>query len=165
VEFRTETDIAVHPVLLPQERLEDFRRHVVLVFTNIKRKAAEVVAKQLRRLGENTATLCAMRDMAHEGRRLLAGGAPLREFGDLLDEAWRAKHSLDSSISNPTIDAMYEAGKKAGAWGGKLLGAGGGGFMMFFASPDAHPRIRQAFADHHVPDIQVNAPGSKIIYG
>ena len=88
----------------------------------------------------------------------------MQEFGELLHEAWTAKRSLDGGVSNAEIDDLYQTGLNAGAWGGKLLGAGGGGFMLFFAPPEAHPMLREVFAGKQLLDVKVNAPGAQIIF-
>lgn len=164
VEFRTEKDIAVNRLPLSPQRLVEFEAHLFLVFTGIKRKASEVVAKQLARVGQNKSVLQTMRAMVHEGAKILTDGRPLNEFGDLLHQAWQAKRSLDGGVSNGEIDTIYEQGRSSGAWGGKLLGAGGGGFMLFFAPPEAHPRLEKIFADRQLLKVRINAPGSQIIF-
>jgi len=164
VEFRTEKDITVNRVALSPQRLTEFEAHVFLVFTGIKRKASEVVAKQLARVDQNKSVLHTMRAMVPEGAKILTDGRPLSEFGDLLHQAWQAKRSLDGGVSNGEIDAIYEQGRSAGAWGGKLLGAGGGGFMLFFAPPDAHPKLEKIFANRQLLKVRINAPGSQIIF-
>jgi D-glycero-alpha-D-manno-heptose-7-phosphate kinase len=164
VEFRTERDIVVNRVPLSPQRLAEFQDHLFLVFTGITRKASDVVAHQLKRVDQNLPALRNMRKMVYEGFDLLVDNRPLREFGELLHRAWEAKRSLDGGISNSEIDLIYRQGIEAGAWGGKLLGAGGGGFMLFFAPPDAKVRLQKAFADRQHLEVKLNAPGSQIIF-
>ena len=164
IEFRSEKDIAVQPVPLSSARLREFEAHLFIVFSGVKRKAADVVAKQLKRVDQNHATLKAMRAMAYQGHELLTSERPLRQFGELLHHAWEAKRSLDGGVSTAEIDGIYQAGLDAGAWGGKLLGAGGGGFILFFAPPGAHARLKLAFAARQVLQVKLNAPGSQIIF-
>ena len=164
IEFLREDDIRVHPVVLPRDRLEEFHRHLVLVYTGITRRAADVVEQQLRRLSENRATLRRMRAMADRGWGVLTSARPLSEFGELLHEAWQAKRGLDGSVSNPEIDRLYQTGIGAGALGGKLLGAGGGGFLAFFAPPESRASLRAALAPHPILDFAIGAPGSEIIF-
>ncbi len=164
VEFRTEKDFIVNRVPLPPQLLADFQSHLFLVFTGITRKASDVVALQLKRVDQNLPALCSMRKMVYEGHDILVAGRPLREFGELLHQAWEAKRGLDGGISNPEIDEIYAAGRKAGAWGGKLLGAGGGGFMLFFAPPETHAKLRHVFTGRQILDVKINAPGSQIIF-
>jgi D-glycero-alpha-D-manno-heptose-7-phosphate kinase len=164
IEFRTEDDIAVTRIPISPERMREFEQHLFVVFTGIKRKAADVVAGQLTRMPGNGSTLSQMRRMVDQGWKILTGSGPLGEFGELLDQAWQAKRSLDQGVSNVQIDEMYRLGTASGALGGKLLGAGGGGFLLFFAPPEAHGRLAQAFADRQVLPVKINAPGSQIIF-
>jgi D-glycero-alpha-D-manno-heptose-7-phosphate kinase len=164
VEFRTETDIAVQRVPISPARMHEFEEHLFIVFTGIRRKASEVVAAQLQKVGDNRAVLQRMRLMVDEGWDILTSGRPLSAFGELLHEAWMAKRSLDGGVSKAEIDALYDAGLHAGALGGKLLGAGGGGFLLFFAPPERHPALRAAFRELQTLEVKINAPGSQIIF-
>jgi len=164
VEFRTETDIVVNRVPLPPRRLAEFQEHVFLVFTGITRKASDVVAHQLKRVEQNLPALRAMRAMAQTGYEILVDQRPLQQFGALLHHAWEAKRTLDGGVSNAEIDSIYQQGLQAGAWGGKLLGAGGGGFMLFFAPPEVHPKLCAVFAGRQILKVKLNAPGSQIIF-
>ncbi|MGK7958616.1 MAG: GHMP kinase [Crocosphaera sp.] len=164
VEFRTEEDIVVNRVSISPQRLAEFESHLFIVFTGIKRRASQVVEKQLKRVGDNTETLKNMRKMVDQGWNILTSNQSLAAFGELLDKAWVAKRSLDTVISNPEIDRMYQLGQEAGAWGGKLLGAGAGGFMLFFAPPEVHPKLAKAFANHQILSVKINAPASQIIF-
>ncbi|MEB3228198.1 MAG: GHMP kinase [Synechocystis sp.] len=164
VEFRTENDIIVNRVTMSPQRMAEFESHLFIVFTGIKRKAANVVEKQLKRVGDNTETLKLMRRMVDQGWDILTSNQCLSAFGKLLDDAWQAKRSLDQSISNADIDRLYQQGREAGAWGGKLLGAGAGGFMLFFAPPEVHPQLTKTFANQQILSVKINAPGSQIIF-
>ncbi|MGA2865442.1 MAG: GHMP kinase [Verrucomicrobiota bacterium] len=164
VEFRTENDFVVNRVPLSPRRLAELERHLFLVFTGIKRKASEVVAPQLQRLPQNTPALRAMRAMVYDGHDILTSDRPWRQFGELLHRAWEAKRTLDGGVSNAEINETYERGRQAGAWGGKLLGAGGGGFLLFFAPEEAHPKLRETFSSHQLLQVKLNAPGSQIIF-
>jgi D-glycero-alpha-D-manno-heptose-7-phosphate kinase len=164
IEFRGEDDIVVHRVPLAPARRQEFEQHLFIIFTGIRRRAAEVVAKQLTRVAENGETLRRMRAMVDEGWNILTSNRPLTEFGTLLDRAWQAKRSLHGSISNGEIDRLYELGCSSGALGGKLLGAGGGGFLLLFAPPEAHAGLRHAFEAYHGLSMHIDAPGSEIIF-
>jgi D-glycero-alpha-D-manno-heptose-7-phosphate kinase len=164
IQFRTESDIAVQRVAIPPARLAELEQHLFIVFSGIRRKASEVVAKQLRRVAENNSLLHSMHEMVHEGYDILTNNRPWRQFGELLHRAWVAKRGLDTGVSTSEIDEIYERGLRAGAWGGKLLGAGGGGFIVFFAPPAARGALGAAFANHQLLSVKLNAPGSQIIY-
>lgn len=163
-EFRAEDNILVHRVPMPPARIEEFEQHLVVVFTGITRRAADVVGKQLARVGDNSATLQRMRAMVDQGWNILTSGRSLEHFGALLHESWQAKRSLDSGVSGDEIDTLYQRGIDAGAFGGKLLGAGGGGFLLFFAPPEKHASLRAAFGDRQTVSVCINTPGSQIIY-
>ncbi|MBD2436140.1 GHMP kinase [Nostoc sp. FACHB-110] len=164
VEFRAEDDIIVNRLSISPQRLQEFEQHLFIVFTGIRRKAADVVEQQLQKVKSNTDTLKNMRYMVDEGWDILTSNKSLSEFGDLLHCAWLAKRSLDGGISNPEIDKIYHMGIEAGAWGGKLLGAGAGGFMLFFAPPELHKKLHITFANHQILTTKTNSPGSQIIF-
>src|SRR5207302_6983424 len=106
-----------------------------------------------------------MLQMVDEAEAIIASSShPLEEFGRLLHESWKLKRALTKNISNASIDEIYEAGRSAGALGGKLLGAGGGGFILFFAKPKDQPKIKEKLKKYlHVPFNFENS-GSQIIY-
>lgn len=164
IEFRAEDDIVVHRLGLRPERRTEFERHLFMVFTGITRKAVDVASRQLARVKENEGTLQTMRKMVDVGWNILTSNRDLSEFGALLHEAWSAKRSLDAGVSNEAIDEMYDAGRNAGAFGGKLLGAGGGGFMLFFAPPECHYRLVEAFGVYHTCPVRIDAAGAEIIF-
>ena len=97
-------------------------------------------------------------------RDILTLGRDLNAFGELLHKAWEIKKSLESSISNPSIDEFYERGLRAGALGGKLLGAGGGGFLLFFCEPHLQDRLRHELAELTELPFQLEPEGSKVIH-
>lgn len=155
---------SVQPIPLTRSRLESFERHALLFFTGITRSASQVAAEQLGRLGSNGRSLEEMQHLVEEGCRLLGGDGSFREFGELLHESWMLKRSLARSVSNEKIDRAYAAAREAGAYGGKLLGAGAGGFLLVFADPDRHERIKAALADLlHVP-VKLESTGSQVIF-
>ena len=164
IEFRGEDDILVHRVPIRPARLRELEQHLFIIFTGIKRKATDVVAKQLAHVNENRNTLRRMRTMVDQGWDILTSNRSLTEFGKLLHTAWQSKCSLDCGISNGEVDRLYELGLSMGALGGKLLGAGGGGFLLFFAPPEAHDKLRHTFATYHNLRAHINAPGSEVIF-
>jgi D-glycero-alpha-D-manno-heptose-7-phosphate kinase len=164
LEFRSESDILVHRVPLASERIREIEKHVFLVFTGIKRRAAEVEKMKIQGLSDHLPTLQSMRRLVDAGYGVLTGNGSLSEFGRLLHRAWIAKRSLEGSVSNPVIDELYRRGLAAGAWGGKLLGAGGGGFLLFIAPPETHAALRAAFHGEEPIPMRVNAPGSEVIF-
>jgi D-glycero-alpha-D-manno-heptose-7-phosphate kinase len=163
-EFRAEDDIRVHPVSLPPMRLKELENHLLLVFTDIKRRAVDVEKQKVGGLAANLDNLAAMRKMVDQGYDFLTAPGSLEQFGHLLNDAWQAKQKLGNSVSNGEIESMYQAGLAKGAWGGKLLGAGGGGFLLFCAPPESHAAICSALPGKHRIDVTLAAPGASVIF-
>lgn len=164
IEFRTTRDITVHRVPFSQSRMEEFQGHLIAFFTGIRRRAGEVAAKQIKKVNANQQRLSRMRAMVDDGYNIITGVGGLERFGQLLHEGWCLKRELDDGVANDTIHQLYEAGMSAGAWGGKLLGAGGGGYFLFFAPPERHAEIRKRLSHLVELPIRINAPGSHIIH-
>ena len=119
-----------------------------MVFTGLSRIASEVAGAQIANLDKKKRHVKTMTGMVDEALAVLnAPNRPLNEIGELLHEAWMLKRELTDKISNPMIDEIYEAGRGAGAIGGKLLGAGGGGFMVFFVPPEKRQAVRDKLSD------------------
>jgi D-glycero-alpha-D-manno-heptose-7-phosphate kinase len=164
VEFHSEDNITVNRVCLCPERFRELQDSMVMVFTGIKRRAESVEREKISRVEQSQGHLRRIFAMVEHGYTLLTGTGPLSAFGELLNKAWTQKRGLSSSVSNPQIDAMYDRGIAAGAIGGKLLGAGGGGFMLFFVPPEVQPRFRRQMADYCEITFALNAPGSYIVH-
>jgi len=164
VEFLSDGEIRVTPLTLHPERLAALNSHLMLFFTGIKRTAATIAESYASDVQSVEKQLRSMASMVDEAFRILAGNSDLAAFGKLLHEAWRAKRSLSKQVSNRIIDEIYATARSAGALGGKLLGAGGGGFMLLFADPADHERIREKLARLvHVP-FRFERAGSRIIF-
>lgn len=164
IEFRRGPEIVAHRVPLASTRMAEFEQHLLMLFTGIRRRASHLAERQVQRISLNLERLAAMRRMVDEGHRILLGNGSLEPFGELLHRAWEAKASLDPSISNGVISEIYRAGREAGATGGKLLGAGGGGFMLFFVTPERRAAVRMALAHLEEVPVAVNAAGTRILH-
>jgi D-glycero-alpha-D-manno-heptose-7-phosphate kinase len=162
VTFSGEDGIAVRPLAVPRDRRDALFAHLLLVFTGFARSASEAAEDQARALPGHHAELQALKQCAEEACRVLEGDRPLGEVGRLLHESWTLKKRLSPRISNGRVDAWYEQARALGASGGKLLGAGGGGFMLFFAPPDAHARLVERLGLIHVP-FRVDDAGAAIL--
>jgi Predicted kinase related to galactokinase and mevalonate kinase len=164
IHFLPGGNFKVEPVILPQERKRNLGRHLMLFFTGFVRFASEVAKSQVDNIDKRIRELQRMRQMVDEGVDILVGGRDLKLFGELLHDCWQHKRSLSDQVSTDEINAIYEKARAAGAIGGKLLGAGGGGFIIFFVEPDKQPAVRQALSDLiHVP-FHFESGGSQIIY-
>ncbi len=164
IEFRGMGNFVVNRIPFTADRLQEFEDHLLVLFTGIKRRAEDLAKAQVKRAAVNLDRLLAMRKMVDDGFAILAGGKPLSRFGELLHESWMQKRALDTGISNSTIDQLYDAGMAAGALGGKLLGAGGGGFLCFFVPPEKRAAVQEALRELVQVDFRVNAPGTHVVH-
>lgn len=165
ITFGLGSRLEVDPIILPEMRLKDFQDSLLLCFTGFSRVASEVAAEQISAIKSGQTSLSTFSDLTRAAIRVLCSPTSnLREFGQLLNEQWKLKRGLARNVSSPEIDQIYETGLKAGAVGGKLLGAGSGGFMLFFAHPDDHIRIKSALASKMFVNFRFEDTGSKIVY-
>jgi D-glycero-alpha-D-manno-heptose-7-phosphate kinase len=165
VDFGGPHEIQVKPFILAPERLAALEGRIMLFFTGLARTASHVAKTQIEMIPKRKAELQRMAELTDQAQAILCDAKrPLTEFGELLHEQWLVKRAMSPSITTPDIDSIYEAGMKAGARGGKLLGAGGGGFIMFLVEPDEQARVSSAMSGLlHVP-IRFDYLGSQIVY-
>ncbi len=162
--FHQSGEISVIPITIGHERIKELDAHLMLFFTGIRRTASEVVASYSDNFNARRRQLRVLQDLVEEGVNVLNSGKDLHEFGELLHEGWQMKRGISDAISNSTVDSMYDAARSAGAVGGKLSGAGGGGFMLLFVPPERQARVLEAFKHLvHVP-FQFESAGSQIIF-
>jgi len=166
INFEVDGTIEVKRVLTPPSRLADLEQHLALYFTGFSRTASEIAQEQVRLTPQRKQELDTMLQMVDEAEAIITSpGRSLDEFGRLLHEGWQIKRSLTQKITNANIDEIYEAGLSAGALGGKLLGAGGGGFMLFFVSPERKAALRARLKKLvHVPFGFSNKGSHVVVY-
>lgn len=154
----------VIPMDLARKRQNDFENHLLLFYTGISRFSAEAAADTIKNIPKKNANLHRIQEMVDEGCEILQSDGDLNDFGLLLHEGWQLKRGLSTKISSDSIDDIYARAIKAGATGGKLLGAGGGGFLLFFAPPERHEGIKNALDGLlHVP-IKIDNSGATVLY-
>lgn len=165
IEFSGGDQIKVSPLILDSARLDELQRHMLLFYTGVPRIASEVAAEQIRNIPDRGKELTAMLAITDEAERRISGSADfLNDFGKLLHESWTLKRSLSSRITTPFIDEIYSAARDAGAIGGKLLGAGSGGFFLVYAAPERQQEIKEKLAKLPNVNFKFERDGSKIIY-
>jgi D-glycero-alpha-D-manno-heptose-7-phosphate kinase len=163
VDIRTDGSFEVSPLVVRADRLADLQRHLLLLYTGLSRTASEIAAEQVATMGSKTAELKAMREMVDEGERILVGTGDLRDFGRLLDESWKLKRQLSSKIAPGFVNEIYDTALRAGANGGKLLGAGGGGFMLIFVQPERRAAVLKSLDGLLPVPFQFERGGTQIV--
>ncbi len=168
IEFKQDST-QIRPVVTTQSKMEAFESHLLLFYIGLTRHASEILKEQMERTRSqvNDEHLKRMHEMVFEAEAIISGEKEeymMSMLGKLLDESWLLKKQLSSKISNPVIDLAYEAAKNAGAYGGKLCGAGSGGFLAFLVSPERQEAVKSALHMHMAVPIRLEKDGSTIIY-
>ncbi len=164
IDFWGERNFRVSPIMITAERLELLQSHLMLFFTGLSRDASEIAADQISAIPQRVQELKAMHQMVDEAIRILNGSGDLLEFGRLLEESWKLKRQLSDKISTPHIDAMYETAQRAGCVGGKLLGAGGGGFLLLFVRPEQQERVRSGLKGLLEVPFRFETVGAQVVF-
>ncbi len=164
IEFNTDDSFNVTPILLNPEKLRELQSHFMLYFTGVTRVASDVAANQIKNIRNVSSHYKKIRELVDEALTIIEGPtASIFELGKLLHDSWLLKRELSNSVTNPKIDNIYQSGLDAGAIGGKILGAGGGGFILFFASPETQQKIRERLKHLIEVPFRFESEGSKIV--
>jgi len=163
MEFSPSGGISIRPMTLRQECIEELNSHLMLFYTGIVRTASNIAKSYVKNIEKRKQQLRIMNDLLKESTVVLNKGRNISEFGGLLHEAWQAKRSLSKKVSNSNVDEIYNMARSSGAIGGKLTGAGGGGFMLLFVPPEKQKKVRESLKTLiHVP-FKFEVSGSQII--
>ena len=162
--FHPNHKVSIDHLHLPHHQIENFFESTLLFWTTLTRDSGSVLKEQRENTGGRLCELSAMRDMATRISDVVSGGMDGPVIGQILNEGWQLKKQLASSISTPRIDDWYQRAIEAGAYGGKLCGAGGGGFLLFVCSPADKPKIRTALAELTDVPICYESQGSSVVY-
>jgi len=164
IRFNPDETVYVDPIICSPETREALFSNLMMFFTGWSRPASSILRKQKKATVDKIEVLTKMRDLTRSVNKVLSSGRDLDEFGRLLHGNWMLKRELAGGISNSKIDAYYEHARKAGALGGKLLGAGGGGFLLFYVKRQNHHSVRHALSGLMEIKVKFEPQGSKIIY-
>lgn len=164
IDFEPTGAINVSPIILPAHRKEALRSHLMLCFTGVSRIASDIAKSKIENLEKRSIELKRMRAQVDEAITILQSpSTSIEDFGRMLHDSWQLKRSLSPQVSTPHIDELYAEARQAGALGGKILGAGGGGFLLLFARPKDQPAIRARLERLvHVP-FNFDDSGSRIV--
>lgn len=158
-------DFSVHPIVITPERKKELDENLLLFYTGIQRFSSEIQADTFATPEDKTQHLKDMLELVDEAENILCNNTTsLNEFGKLLDATWKLKRGTGAKVSNGSIDEQYAAGIKAGALGGKLLGAGGGGFLLFYCEKEKQAALMKAMEQLMVVPFSFENEGTQILY-
>ena len=164
IDFHPDDSFNISPVIINKDLVEQLQSHMLLFFTGLSRFSSDIARDKVSNFTNRFQELTQIKEMVDEGMSILQSpSTPIMDLGKLMHESWKLKRSLSVKVSTPKIDEIYEAGIKAGAIGGKILGAGGGGFMLFFAEPKNHKKIREHLKSLVHVAFHFDDVGSKIV--
>lgn len=164
IDFSADDKINVRPITVDPKRIELLQDHLMLCFTGLSRTASEIAGEQIKQTPNRVKELNEMMGLVDEAIKVLGSDADICDFGRLLHESWQIKRGLTDKISTPVTDELYETALKAGAVGGKVMGAGGGGFMVFFVKPELRNRLKAALKGTLRVPFRFENTGSQIIF-
>jgi D-glycero-alpha-D-manno-heptose-7-phosphate kinase len=164
LQFERDGSVTVEPVDCSSETVRELDRRLLIFFSGMTRNARDILASQQRSVTDNLDSLAELSDIARRMRDILTSGGDLDEIGLLLHNAWEHKKALEPSVTRPELDAMYERGRRAGALGGKILGAGGGGFLILYCRPELQGALRSELAELAETPFSMVSDGTRVVY-
>lgn len=164
IRFLQNNTFEVNALNISKNRISDLEKNLLLLYTGESRMGGAVAAKVISSLKQNASHLKKLASMVDKAAQILIGDHSLEDFGGLLHESWMLKRELADCISNGMVDEIYQNALKHGALGGKLLGAGSKGFMLFYIPLEKQAAVKKALSNYLWVPIQLNSEGSSIIY-
>ena len=162
-QFNPDDSVLVRPLAMGKEKREELEKRLLLLFTGVERSSGSIHEVQDASVADHLEGYQRVREYAYSAYDLLSEG-DYEGLGKLMGENWAVKRTFAPGITNPQIDAIYERAIKAGALGGKLQGAGGGGFMLFLVPPDKRAEVLKALSDYRVEEVKVDPFGARVAY-
>lgn len=153
------------PIEISHKSKKQFNENLLLIFTGFSHFSGEVSVAQQNNIPHKISELNEMKSLVAEGEKILVSGTDLDDFGKLLDYTWQLKRTLSDRISTDEIDELYSAARKAGALGGKILGAGSGGFMLLYVPQERRIDVEKIFDPSRIIPFEFEDDGTKLIYG
>ena len=164
IKFNKDGSLTVEPLILTNDRKETLNNHLMLFFTGFSRIASEIAESKIANLSKKADELHAMRSMVDDAIDILSSRQDIRTIGELLHDGWEYKRRLSDKVSTTAIDDLYLRARNSGAIGGKLLGAGGGGFMLLCVEPQNQARVRAALSELVEVPFKFDSTGSQVVY-
>ena len=164
IRFHPSGQVSVDPVICQAETKRALEGSMLLFYTGMTRAASQVLSEQKSNTDRKRETLREMRNLAYKLKGILEANRGMKEVGDLLHEGWLLKKTVASGVSVPQIDEWYDRARSAGAWGGKILGAGGGGFLLVLCPAEKQAKVRAELKELREEPVRLESFGSKIIF-
>jgi D-glycero-alpha-D-manno-heptose-7-phosphate kinase len=163
IDLKQDGSFEVRPISASRARLKSLESHILMFYTGVARNASDIAAAQVRTINQHKAELTEMHRMVGQANDLVVSGDTIG-FGKLLHESWQIKRGLSDKIAPAFVDDIYQRARGAGAIGGKLLGAGGGGFMLFVVRPNDHIKVLSALSELLLVPIKFESSGTQIVF-
>ncbi len=164
ITFHKNGEITLKPITLSSKRIKELENHLMLFYTGIPRIASKVAKSYVKKIKTREKQLSIMQDSVEEALSILTGKRDMKSFGELLNKFWQIKRTLSPQVSNSTIDEIYKKSLSSGAIGGKLIGAGGGGFLLLFVPPRSQKKVRESLKKLIYVPFKFESQGSQIIF-
>lgn len=164
ITFHPNGEITLKPITLSSKRIKALENNLMLFYTGIPRTASKVAKSYIKKIDDQKKQLGIMQESVETALAILTSGKDIREFGELLNEFWQIKKTLSSQVSNSFIDEIYKKSQSVGAIGGKLIGAGGGGFLLLFVPPHNQRKVRESLKKLIYVPFKFESMGSQIIF-
>ena len=162
--IRPDGDFEVTPLILPPHRMHELHNHLLLFYTGVSRTASDIAGDKIKSIPKKNAELHRMQSMVNDAESILCSTNDITSFGELLHEAWMLKRQISSKVSPAFVDEIYERARNAGAIGGKILGAGVGGFMLFFVKPENIIKLCEALKNLLLVPFDFETGGSQVTF-
>ena len=164
IEFKKNDTFDVQPLIIPRKRREKLNKHLMLFYTGVSRLSSDIAGETIKNFQKKEKIFLKLYDFLWEGLNLIEGkGEDLSDFGKLLNESWHYKKEISNRISNSLIDEIYYKAMQSGALGGKILGSGGGGFILFFVPLDKKESVKKALSTFTYVPFKFENSGSKVV--
>lgn len=164
ITFHKNGEITLRPITLSSKRIKELENHLMLFYTGIPRIASKVALSYVKKIKTREKQLSIMQDSVKEALSILTSNKDIKSFGELLNEFWQIKRTLSPQVSNSFIDEIYKKSRSSGAIGGKLIGAGGGGFLLLFVPPRSQKKVRESLKKLIYVPFKFEHEGSRIIF-
>jgi D-glycero-alpha-D-manno-heptose-7-phosphate kinase len=163
IQFNSDESVFTDPIIFNEEVKQTLESKFLMFYTGVERISSHILGSQESNISKNVGNIQNVVKIAHDGIKALRNNQ-IHQIGELLHQNWEQKKQFADNVSNQQLDEIYYAARKAGAIGGKLLGAGGGGFFLFYCEPHKHQAVRNALSNLKESSFSFEGQGSKIIY-